>query len=134
MKYSQTEEYALKLKTFDRVIGAYIETRQNLKTASLSCYQYDDTKRPVNKFLLVEYATDIDHAIRDAKLDAEERQTLVRLLLEQMADTKRVPERYRQPVINKVGRLLVKRNLDPAHWFKWIKKKIDWRNALVGER
>jgi hypothetical protein len=33
-----------------------------------------------------------------------------------------------------VGRLLVKRNLDPAHWFKWIKKKIDWRNALVGER
>jgi hypothetical protein len=82
--------------------------------------------------LLAEYATDIDHAIRDAKLDNEERQTLVRLLLEQMADVKRVPERYRQPVINRDGRLFVKRQLDPAHWFKWVRKKIDWRKALRG--
>jgi hypothetical protein len=49
-----------------------------------------------------------------------------------MADVKRVPERYRQPVINRVGRLFVKRQLDPAHWFKWVRKKIDWRKALRG--
>jgi hypothetical protein len=82
----------------------------------------------------VEYVTDVDHAIRDAKLDKEERQTLVKLILEQIADTKRVPERYRQPVVSKLGTVFVQRRLDPKFWFLWVRKKIDWRNALLGER
>lgn len=133
-KRTATEEYAERLRTFDKVIETYINTRQNLKAAPLACYQYNDNRRPVNRFLLAEYTADVETAMKDARLDAEERSTLVRLLLEQMTETTRVPERYHQPVINKVGRVFVKRHLDPAHWFKWVRRKLDWRKALVGER
>jgi hypothetical protein len=75
--------------------------------------------------------TDIDHAVRDAKLNQEERSTLVKLIVEKMTDTRLVPERLRQPVINRGGRLFVKRQLDPALWFKWVRRKIDWRDRLA---
>ena len=125
-----TEIYRIRLKTVDRVLETYIKAKVDLQHP-LSAFQYDESKRTVNRFLLCEYTVDIDNAIRTASLDDEERRTLVRLLIEQMADVKRVPERYRQPVVNKLGRVFVQRRLDPMFRFKWVKKKIDWRKQLL---
>jgi hypothetical protein len=125
-RWKEAAMYPVRYKLFHQAAERYIGFRQTLATSPVSTAHYNEEgKRPLNRFLIVEYHTDFERACRDDIGDNEALWDNLKTYLLQIAELteENVPERIKQQIVSNVGRLLIERRIDGTYFVK-IKRRL----------
>jgi hypothetical protein len=110
-------------------LTAYLDARQTLDEAALTTSSPDeDAQRPVNRFRLVEYVTDIERATHDAidqVCDAPELRKALTAFLDGLEHDKpaTLAPAQRARVIQICGSIYAERKLAPSLYFRTVRTR-----------
>jgi hypothetical protein len=119
-------EYPIRSRLFHSAAGHYVDFIYSLALAPIGTSHYGDgNKRPLNRFLIVEFCADFERSCRDGIGDDDKLWDDLKTYLLQIAELtdERVPEKTKQQIVLRVGRLLMQRRIDERYFVR-IKRKL----------